>query len=211
MFTGIIEEKGTLKNIQRGSKSARLIISAKTVLDDTKLGDSIATNGVCLTVTDIRGDTFGVDVMHETLDKSNLGALTPGDTLNLERAIRPTDRFGGHILSGHVDGLGTIKHFQSDDIATWVFIETTPDILKYIVEKGSIAIDGISLTVGKVTNEGFNVSIIPHTKDETTLLSKSLGAKVNLECDIIAKYVEKLLSPHKEKKLDASFLKKHGF
>ena len=211
MFTGIIEEKGILKSIQRGAKSAQLIISAKDVLEDTKLGDSIATNGVCLTVTDKRGDTFSVDVMHETLAKSSLGDLKPGDALNLERAMRPTDRFGGHIVSGHIDGTGTIRRFEKDDIATWVYIQTPKNLLKYIVDKGSIAIDGISLTVGNVNADGFNVSIIPHTKDVTTLLSKAIWTKVNLECDIIGKYVEKLLTSNDETKLDASFLKKHGF
>ncbi len=211
MFTGIIEEIGTLKAIQKGPSSARLHIKAQKVLDDLKLGDSLATDGVCLTITNIYQDSLKVDVMHETLNKSTLGDLKAGDRLNLERAMRLSDRIGGHILSGHIDGVGKIERFEKDDIATWVYIQTSKHLLKYMVDKGSIAIDGISLTIGTVTEKGFNVSIIPHTQAQTTLLDKAVGTHVNLEVDLLAKYVEKLVHREKDTPLDEAFLKKHGF
>lgn len=215
MFTGLIEEIGEIKSIEKGTKSARITIKAEKILEGTKLGDSIATNGVCLTVTEFNKSSFSVDVMAETIRSSNLGKLKPGSLVNLERALRVNDRLGGHIVSGHIDGVGTIIDFNKEENATWVSIGTTADILKYIVHKGSISIDGVSLTVAYVDENIFKVSIIPHTKDETTLLIKKIGDEVNLECDMLSKYVEKLLKygePSKEKKsISMDFLQKNGF
>lgn len=193
MFTGIIEETGVVRAVRRGPKSAVLTVAAETVLAHTRVGDSIATNGVCLTVTDLQGGCFAADVMNETLRRSSLGALTPGSRVNLERAMPASGRFGGHIVSGHIDGTGTIAAVRQDGIAVWYTIRTQPALLRYIVEKGSIAIDGISLTVAEVAPDRFSVSVIPHTARVTSLGEKRRGAAVNLETDIIGKYVEKLL------------------
>lgn len=193
MFTGIIEEIGVLQGVKKGRESSVLEIRAKKVLEDTKIGDSIAVNGVCLTVTGIGQGSYQADVMAETLRRSNLGTLQPGDLLNLERALQVNGRFGGHIVSGHIDGIGTIKKLLREGNATVVTIFAEKKLLHYIVEKGSIAIDGISLTVVTVTEKDFCVSLIPHTGKETILLKKKVGDTVNLECDIIGKYVEKLL------------------
>ncbi len=215
MFTGIVEEVGSIAGIERGAKSAKLNISAKTVLEGTKLGDSIAVNGVCLTVTDMANGRFSADVMAETLRRSSLGALSVGSKVNLERAMAADGRFGGHIVSGHIDATGTVKSLVREDNAVWVTIEAKASVLRYIVEKGSIAIDGISLTVAYVDESCFKVSIIPHTAKETTLLQKKAGDIVNLECDVIAKYIEKLMKPAKEEKQESGitmdFLMKHGF
>lgn len=215
MFTGIIEEIGIIKGINRGAESASITIGARKILDDVKLGDSIATNGVCLTVTHFTKDSFTVDVMPETMRRSSLNNLSIGSRVNLERALRLSDRLGGHIVSGHIDGTGVIKEFKREDNAVWISIEADMEILKYIIHKGSIAIDGVSLTVAYVDNNMFKVSIIPHTGEETTFLSKKTGDKVNLECDLIGKYVEKLLgfSAKEESKssLDLNFLSQHGF
>ena len=193
MFTGIIEEVGTIQSVAEGSKSAVLTVQADKVLNDSKIGDSIAVNGVCLTVTSIHGGFFTADVMAETLRRSSLGGLVRGSYVNLERAMAADGRFGGHIVSGHIDGTGSIVSMKREDNAVWVRIKTPSNILKFIVEKGSIAIDGISLTVAGLDNESFMVSVIPHTGSETTLLKKSAGDIVNLENDIIGKYVERLL------------------
>ncbi len=215
MFTGLIEEIGEIKSIEKGTKSARITIKAEKILEGTKLGDSISTNGVCLTVTEFNKSSFSVDVMAETIRKSNLGKLKPGSKVNLERALRLSDRLGGHIVSGHIDGGGTIVDLYNEENATWVSIETTTDILKYIVHKGSITIDGISLTVAYVDENIFKVSIIPHTKGETTLLMKKIGDEVNLECDMMAKYVEKILksseTPKEKKSISMDFLQRNGF
>lgn len=215
MFTGLVEEIGTIQSILKGAKSARIVIKAKKVLENVKLGDSIATNGVCLTVTAFTSDSFQVDVMAETMRKSNLDNLAPGSKVNLERALMVGDRLGGHLVSGHIDGTGIIKDFQQEDNAIWVSIATPPSILKYVIYKGSIAIDGISLTVAYVDNEIFKVSIIPHTKEETTLLGKNIGDRVNLEGDMIGKYIERFLSFKEEisskPTVSMEFLSKHGF
>lgn len=215
MFTGLIEEIGEIKSIEKGAKSARIIIKAEKILEGTKLGDSISTNGVCLTVTEFNKSSFSVDVMAETVRNSNLGKLKPGSYVNLERALKLSDRLGGHMVSGHIDGLGTVVDLQNEENATWVSIETTKDILKYIVHKGSITIDGISLTVACVDESIFKVSIIPHTKGETTLVMKKIGDEVNLESDMMAKYVEKLLKygevPKEKKSISMDFLEKNGF
>lgn len=194
MFTGIVEEIGSIKQVQRGEKSSVITVSAKKVLENTHLGDSIAVNGVCLTVTNIEGGCFTADVMAETMRRTNLDSQSAGSRVNLERALLPTTRMGGHIVSGHIDGTGKITAYLKEDNATWVTVSAGDNILKYVVEKGSIAIDGISLTVAYADSKCFKVSVIPHTSQETTLLNKSIGTAVNLECDIIAKYVEKLMS-----------------
>lgn len=194
MFTGIIEEMGTISSIAEGSVSAVITIQASKVLEGSKVGDSIAVNGVCLTVTSIHDKVFSADVMAETLRRSSLGSLSKGSLVNLERAMAADGRFGGHIVSGHIDGTGTIVSMKREDNAVWVTINTKQEILKYIVEKGSIAIDGISLTVAGLGEDTFSVSVIPHTGSETTLLKKSAGDIVNLENDVIGKYVERILN-----------------
>lgn len=211
MFTGIVEELGTIRAVRRGTASAVLSIGASEVLSDLKIGDSVAVNGVCLTVTSLDDGGFTADVMHETLDRSSLGALIPGSRVNLERAMPANGRFGGHIVSGHIDGTGTIASQKREDNAVWVKIKTPAPLLRYIVEKGSIAIDGVSLTVAAVTDTDFSVSIIPHTGAQTILLGKKPGDPVNLECDVIGKYVEKLTAPHKTGGISTNFLAENGF
>jgi len=218
VFTGIIEEIGTVKNIKHNTASSIITIEAKEVTKGTKLGDSIAVNGVCLTVVKISNNFFDADIMAETLRHSNLKTIQRGDKVNLERAMSANGRFGGHIVAGHVDDLGTITNFQKEDNAVWVTIESTPPLLKYIVYKGSVTLDGISLTVADITEKDFSVSVIPHTREETTLLQKSIGDKINIECDVIGKYVEKMLffkesetSQQKPGKIDLNFLSENGF
>lgn len=218
MFTGIIEEMGEIVSIQKASVSAMLSIQASKVLEGTQIGDSIAVNGICLTVTTIRGQVFTADVMAETLRRSSLGKLTKGSKVNLERAMAADGRFGGHIVSGHIDGTGVIASMKREENAVWVEITTSYELLRYIVEKGSIAIDGISLTVAALTDSSFSVSLIPHTGQETTLLSKKPGDPVNLENDIVGKYVERFLTMPSEpdqstdkKGVDLEFLAEHGF
>lgn len=216
MFTGIIEEVGKIQGVIKSTKSAKIIINATKVLEDVNLGDSISTNGVCLTVTEFSANRFTVDVMAETMRKTNLDKLTLGDEVNLERALRVGDRLGGHMVSGHIDGTGTITNYEKEDNAVWVTIKAKPEILRYIVQKGSITIDGISLTVAYIDDKVFKVSIIPHTKDSTTLLKKKVGDIVNLECDMVGKYIEKLLMSKEdrtkeEEKIDLNFLRENGF
>ena len=217
MFTGIIEEVGAVKQITHGQHSEVLNIQARTVLENTKIGDSIAVNGICLTVTRLFADSFSADVMHETLNRSSLAGLMVGSRVNLERAMAADGRFGGHIVSGHIDGTGVIRSLIREENAIWVSIGTSPQILHLIVEKGSICIDGISLTVAKVEEEGFQVSVIPHTGEETTLLEKVPGDPVNLENDVIGKYVERLLGlgkseeEKKESGITMEFLQEFGF
>lgn len=215
MFTGLIEEIGTVKAIAKGTRSAQITINAHKVLEDVGLGDSISTNGVCLTVTDFDRSSFTVDVMPETMRRSNLKDLKNGSKVNLERALKLGDRLGGHIVSGHIDGVGFIRNTKEEDNATWVTIETADEILKYIIEKGSIAIDGTSLTVAYVDKDTFKVSIIPMTRDETTLLSKRIGEEVNLECDMVGKYIERLTmfkeDDNQKKLIDINFLRDNGF
>lgn len=215
MFTGIVEETGMIRHIALSGRSGQIAVRAKKVLEDTKIGDSIAVNGVCLTVVSIQPDGFTADIMAETYRRSNLGQGKPGDHVNLERAMAAGGRFGGHIMSGHIDGTGVIRSYRREENAVWVTIETTPDILHLIVEKGSIGIDGISLTAAKVEDGQFKVSVIPHTGEETTLLKKEPGDQVNLENDMVGKYVEKLLglgNPKETKGSDLTmdFLKEYG-
>ena len=195
MFTGIVEEMGVIRSIRKGAGSAVLEILAKVVLEDIHLGDSIAVNGVCLTVTSFTATSFTADVMHETLNRSSLATLRPGNRVNLERAMAANGRFGGHIVSGHVDGMGTVLPTRKDDNAIWYTIGASPQVLRFIVEKGSVTVDGISLTVASVSDTDFSISAIPHTVAVTILRDRSVGDLVNLETDIIGKYVEKFLSP----------------
>ena len=215
MFTGIVEEMGRIRHISLNGRSGQISVRAKKVLEGTKIGDSIAVNGVCLTVTSLQPDGFTADIMAETYRRSNLGQGKPGEYVNLERAMEAGERFGGHIMSGHIDGVGVIQAYRREENAVWVTIETSPEILRLIVEKGSIGIDGISLTVVKVEDTEFQVSVIPHTGEDTTLLKKDTGDQVNLENDIIGKYVEKLLGIGSVEEsggsgLTMDFLKEYG-
>ncbi|MCR5196624.1 MAG: riboflavin synthase [Pseudobutyrivibrio sp.] len=191
MFTGIIEEIGTIKSVVRNSSKSQLVIGASKVLEDVHLGDSIAVNGVCLTVVEATKSQFMVDVMNETYSRSSLGDLRIASPVNLERAMAVGGRFGGHIVSGHIDGVGRIKSTRREGNAVWYEVTASKEILNGIVEKGSIAIDGISLTVARLTSASFSVSIIPHTLEQTILKDKRPGALVNLENDIIGKYIRK--------------------
>ncbi len=215
MFTGIVEEIGEVKKIENSGISSMLYIGCSKVLEDTKVGDSISTNGVCLTVVDVLENGFKADVMAETLRSSSLGELNIGSKVNLERALTFDKRLGGHIVSGHIDGSGDIVYFEREDNAVWITINAPKNILKYIVLKGSIAIDGVSLTVAYVDDNKFKVSIIPHTAEESILLSKNIGSKVNLECDLIGKYAEKLLflnnKDRLKKDINKNFLIENGF
>lgn len=210
MFTGIIEEVGKIEQLEKTPVRCCLKINASKVLEDTKIGDSIAVNGVCLTVTSMTSESFTADVMPETLRRSSLGILHKGSQVNLERAMPANGRFGGHIVSGHIDGTGHIQSKKPESNAVIVNIEASPSLLRYIVEKGSVAIDGISLTVVQVTSTSFSVSLIPHTESVTALHEKRAGDIVNLETDIIGKYVEKLMKP-KENGITKSFLEQYGF
>lgn len=212
MFTGIIEETGKALRVEHGG----IWIQAKKVLEGTKTGDSIAVNGVCLTVVTIKSTEFMADVMPETLKRSSLGQLKAGSRVNLERAMAADGRFGGHIVSGHIDGTGTVASITKDSNAVRFQILAPEEILRGIVEKGSVAIDGISLTVTAVEKDRFEVSVIPHTLGETVLSDRKKGSMVNLENDIIGKYVERLLAFEKENAqsrpaLTKEFLIRAGF
>lgn len=213
MFTGIVEETGTVYSVQRGVHSVVIEIKANVVFGDLKIGDSVAVNGICLTATEINHSkkTWKADVMHETLNRSSLRLVAAGDKVNLERAMAVNGRFGGHIVSGHIDGTGKITAMKKDDNAIWVTVEAGPDIMMLVVEKGSITIDGISLTVAAVGSTWFQVSVIPHTMKETILSDLKPGSTVNLETDIIGKYVEKLMGKEKSSGLTMEFLREHGF
>lgn len=209
MFTGIVEEVGIIKEI--GNNSTKLIISSKKVLENTKLGDSIAVNGVCLTVTQLEKDFFCADCTHETLNKSSLGDLKKGSRVNLERAMQLGGRFGGHIVLGHVDGTGKIISRVKDGESIILTIGAEKKLLKYIVEKGSVTIDGISLTVASISADRFSIALIPHTMREntTTINNKVNGERVNIECDILGKYIEKLCG--KSDNITMDFLASNGF
>jgi riboflavin synthase len=215
MFTGIIEETGTVRGIRLAGESGQIEIYARKVLEGTRIGDSISVNGVCLTVTSLSADSFTADIMSETVRRTAFRRCSSGEKVNLERAMPADGRFGGHIVAGHIDGTGEIASIHPEGNATYLTIRTSPDILRLVVEKGSIAIDGISLTVTTVENDRFSVGVIPHTGDETTLLSKRQGDTVNLETDIVGKYVERLLQPHTEQTnaggLTIEYLQEIGF
>ena len=215
MFTGMIEEIGMVQSVVKTAKAAQISIGAKKILEDISVGDSISTNGVCLTVSAFNPHSFSADVMPETMRRSNLKGLRKGSPVNLERALRVGDRLGGHMVSGHIDGVGIIRAFEKEDNATWVTIQAADAILRYVIPKGSVAIDGISLTAAYADKRMFKVSIIPLTQRETTLLEKKVGHEVNLECDPVGKYVEKLLSSQSETEnssyVNMGFLKENGF
>ncbi|MFE6649609.1 riboflavin synthase [Nocardioides sp. NPDC057772] len=193
MFTGIVEELGTVAGIEDQGDAVRLTISAETVLSDAELGASIAVNGCCLTVATLGSSEWTADVMLETLKRTSLHAVSVGDQVNLERAVTPTTRLGGHIVQGHVDGVGSIVSREPSEHWEVVTISLPPELARYVVEKGSIAVDGISLTVVSVTDDSFTVSLIPETLARTSLGFRAVGDEVNLETDIIAKHVEKLV------------------
>ena len=210
MFTGIIEEVGKIKNIQGGT-NYKLTIGASKILEDIHLGDSIAVNGICLTAISWDNGSFTVDVMRETLERTSLHRLRAGSFVNLERALAANGRFGGHIVSGHIDGTGEIINIRRDANAVWYKIKTSEKIMKFIIEKGSIAIDGISLTVAKVDRSAFYVSVIPHTLENTILLRKKTGDIVNRENDIVGKYIKSFTDKNSNSTLCESFLKSNGF
>jgi riboflavin synthase len=193
MFTGIVEERGTVASIEQLTNAARVAIRGSVVLSDVRAGDSIAVNGVCLTVVDLGPDYFTADVMEETLKRSSLDAVAAGSEVNLERAARLDSRLGGHLVQGHVDGTGEVLAIEPDAHWTAMRISLPVDLGRYVVEKGSITVDGVSLTVVAVDDEAFSVSLIPTTLAETTLGSRQVGDRVNLEVDAIAKYVERLM------------------
>ena len=211
MFTGIIEEIGRVRALRRGARSFTLEIEARKVLEGTQGGDSIATNGVCLTVTRMDEGGFAADVMPETVERTALKRLQPGSSVNLERALTLNSRLGGHLVAGHVDATGRIVSRREDDTALWLEIEAEPAVLRYVVEKGSIAIDGVSLTVARVGERSFSVSLIPHTQGVTTLHERRVGDRVNLENDMLVKYVEKLMGRAPQGGLTLDFLRENGF
>ena len=220
MFTGLIEEVGTLQSIEQGEKDYQLVIKASTVLSDVRLGDSIAVNGVCLTVTAFDRTSFQADVMPETLKATALKTLSVGSRVNLERAMTIDRRFGGHFVSGHVDGTGQITQIKPERNAVYFRIALDRELLKYLVPKGSVAVDGISLTVVDVTEADFSISIIPHTLTATNLHVKKVGDMVNIECDMMAKYIERMFNLRfgesgtrslREEKITLDLLKENGF
>ena len=193
MFTGLVADLGTVTAVDATADGVR--VAVRTALaPDISEGDSVAVNGVCLTATGIADGAFAADVMHETLRRSSLAGVREGTPVNLELPLRPADRLGGHVVQGHVDGLGTIRDTREDGFARVVAIQAPPELLRYVVEKGSIAVDGVSLTVASVTDDAFSVSLIPETLQRTNLGSAAPGQPVNLEVDVLAKYVEKLLA-----------------
>lgn len=210
MFTGIIEEIGTLRQIRQSPRSCQIEIEAKRILEDIRIGDSIAVSGACLTVISYTPAGFTADVSPETLRRTTLGQLKLGDMVNLERAMAANGRFGGHFVAGHVDGTGKICSKRPEGNATVLQIAIPPEPLRYVVKKGSVAVDGVSLTVVAVTQADFTVSLIPHTIAETTLLYACVGKRVNIETDILGKYVEKLMEPT-QKGITLSFLRENGF
>lgn len=211
MFTGIIEEIGKVERIQKDSRNCKLSIKASKILTDIHLGDSIAVNGICLTVTHFNHQSVTVDVMNETWSRTALTLLKHGSEVNLERALSVNGRLGGHVVTGHIDGTGKISSIKKDDNAVWYQINTQKEILDLIVEKGSITIDGISLTVAKVSKVNFSVSVIPHTLKQTILKSKQVGSTVNLENDILGKYVQKLMDNSPKSEISKELLYQNGF
>lgn len=215
MFTGIVEETGKILNIKRKGNAVELTVGCKEIMDDIRQGDSISVNGICLTVSEYGNSWFSADVMPETIRKTGLVKLNVNDGVNLERAVRLSDRLGGHMVSGHIDGTGSVAKVSREENAIWITVKTDEHLLKYIVEKGSVAIDGVSLTVAFIDEESFSFSLIPHTAGVTILGTKKPGDMVNIECDIIGKYIEKLFyveNDNKSKeKLTRDFLQNKGF
>jgi riboflavin synthase len=212
MFTGIIEEIGFVKSVRKGAKSFSMLISADVVASGLRPGDSVNTNGACLTVTSLSQNSFTVDVMPETMRVTNLGALTTGSPVNLERALQLSSRLGGHLVSGHIDGTGLIHQVKKEDNAIWITVKTGSEILRYLIPKGSVSLDGISLTVVHVDEVMFDVSLIPHTMVATTLRDKKPGDTLNIECDLVAKYIEKFTgNSGSGSRISREFLDKYGF
>lgn len=216
MFTGLVEELGVIERLDRRGDFYSVTVSCKKILDDVKLGDSIAVNGTCLTVVSFTNSSFTVEAVKETIDRTSLSALRIGSFVNLERALKASDRLGGHFVSGHVDCVGTVTEKRVEGNAVIFSVEIPDDHSRYVIEKGSITIDGISLTVAKIDGQIFTCSIIPHTFDHTTLKDKWVGSKVNLECDVIGKYVEKFASPYinkpaKKSKVSEEWLRQMGY
>lgn len=217
MFTGIVEEIGILSRIERGHSFCQLAVSARKILDDCKEGDSISINGACLTVTQRQSGGFTADVMAETMRRTNLGNLKAGDKVNLERSLRPGDRLGGHIVAGHVDEVGTIVELRQQDVATVMTVGVSEPLMKYIAVKGSVCVEGVSLTVTDVSGSNFQAWLIPFTKENTILGLKRVGDVVNIEVDMLARYVERLMSYREgssapiSSSVNQEFLKTHGF
>lgn len=213
MFTGIVAELGSVKEIQHDSQAGTLTIAAAEILSDGVVGDSIAIDGVCLTVTDLAHGSFTADVSAETLRRTTLGALKPGDAVNLENALRLADRLGGHLVLGHVDEVGTITGWHDEGTSSLMRVSISQEAMRYVVHKGSVCVDGVSLTISNLFDDGFEVALIPHTKQITTLGAKRVGARVNIEVDLLGRYIERLLTyPLAEgTSIDMDFLAKHGY
>lgn len=215
MFTGLIEDLGEIRALRKGTDSVRLTVATAIPMEEIHLGDSIAVNGICLTVISAAGGTFTADVSPETVQCTTLSELATGSIVNLERALRLSDRLGGHIVTGHVDAVATVAERRQDGNAIRLAFRLPPEANRYLVAKGSVAIDGISLTVNTVNDEGFSVAVIPHTLSRTTLMNKGSGDRVNIETDILGKYVERLFGGRSADSppspVDFDFLAKHGF
>jgi len=213
MFTGIIEDKGKVIRVEHRGREKKLTLELPIHLTEMQLGDSININGVCLTIVEKRGQTIGLDLSLETLQKTVLGELKEGDQVNFERPLKVTDRLGGHIVTGHIDGIGVITEKRKEGDYLHLGIRVPKFVSRYVVQKGSIAIDGISLTVNECENEEIKMTLIPYTLEKTILKDKKVGDRVNVEADIIGKYVEKMMNrgDEKSKGMDLSFLKEHGF
>ncbi|APF27583.1 riboflavin synthase [Clostridium botulinum] len=216
MFTGIVEEVGKISKIEEGKDFLHITIEGSKVLNPLNLGDSVAVNGVCLTVTNFNNSSFTADVMAETLKKSSLKTLSKGSLVNLERAVTLNKPLGGHIVSGHIDGTGEIINIKKEGIATLLEVKTKETLLKYMVPKGSVALDGVSLTLVDIKEKSFAVSLIPHTKEETILMNKNIGDIINIECDVLGKYIYKFMHLKKEEEalksnISLDFLSKTGF
>jgi riboflavin synthase len=214
VFSGIVEVLGDVRSMASGDSGARIAIEAGALVEGVKLGDSIAINGACMTVVAFGNSIFEADISPESLRMTNLGDLKAGEKVNLEKALVLGDRLGGHMVTGHIDGMGKIRERKADGDSIWLTVEAPPDVMRYLVFKGSIAVDGISLTVATCDEDSFSIAIIPHTSEHTTLTAKRDGAVVNLEADLIGKYVEKLLLPHAQARaggVSMDKLKEHGY
>lgn len=219
MFTGIIEEIGFIQQIQRTSQIGALTIAASRVLVNSNMGDSLAVSGVCLTITRVTHDCVTADISAETLRRTTLGELQVGAAVNLERPLRLNDRLGGHLVLGHVDEVGIISGWEEEGTSSLMRVSISPDTMRYVVHKGSICVDGVSLTIANLFDDSFAVSLIPHTKGVTTLGRKRVGDRVNIEVDLLGRYIERLLTRQgpafgghpQETSIDLAFLKEHGY